>query len=116
MGRNMTAQRELERDLREILKRIVGIADPDRIILFGSAARGEGDANSDIDLLVVKADIPHRGRMTEDIYLGLFGVPRAVDAVVVDPEDLRKYQHAHALIIRPALREGRVIYERPPSS
>ena len=112
----MTVQKELERDLREILKRIVGIADPDRVILFGSAARGEADANSDIDLLVVKANVPHRGRMTEDIYLGLLGVRRAVDAIVVDSEDLRRYGDAHALIIRPALREGRVIYERPSRS
>ncbi|MEW5825460.1 MAG: nucleotidyltransferase domain-containing protein [Candidatus Bipolaricaulota bacterium] len=109
----MTAERELERDLREILERVIGIADPDRVILFGSAARGDADAHSDIDLLVVKANIPHRGRMTEDIYVGLLGVRRAVDAVVVDAEDLRKYGDAHALIIRPALREGRVIYERP---
>jgi len=36
----MTVQKELERDLREILDRIVGIADPDRVVLFGSAARG----------------------------------------------------------------------------
>ena len=112
----MTVEKELERDLREILKRIVGIADPDRVILFGSAARGEADANSDIDLLVVKANVPHRGRLTEDIYIGLLGVRRAVDAVVVDSEDLRKYGDVHALIIRPALREGRVIYERPSRS
>jgi predicted nucleotidyltransferase len=112
----MTVQKELERDLREILQRIVGIADPDKVILFGSAARGDVTPNSDIDLLVVKANVPHRGRLAEDIYLGLLGVRRTVDAVVVDSEDLRRYGDAHALIIRPALQEGRVIYERPSRS
>jgi predicted nucleotidyltransferase len=112
----MTVQKELERDLREILDRIVGIADPDRVVLFGSAARGDATPNSDIDLLIIKEGVAHRGRLTEDIYLSLLGVRRAVDAVVVDSEDLRRYGDAHALIIRPALREGRVIYERPSRS
>ena len=60
----MTVQKELERDLREILQRIVGIADPDKVILFGSAARGDVTPNSDIDLLIIKEGVAHRGRLT----------------------------------------------------
>jgi len=41
--------------LDEIVSRIVNVAHPDKIILFGSAARGEIGSNSDIDLLVVKS-------------------------------------------------------------
>lgn len=64
LGRSMTVQKELERDLREILQRIVGIADPDKVILFGSAARGDVTPNSDIDLLIIKEGVAHRGRLT----------------------------------------------------
>ncbi len=46
--------------LDEIVRRVVEVAHPDRIILFGSVARGEMGPDSDIDLLVVKSGVPHR--------------------------------------------------------
>jgi hypothetical protein len=52
----------------------------------------------------------HRGRLTEEIYVSLIGVGRAVDLVVVTPEDVDRYRESPALVIAPALREGRVIY------
>ena len=44
-----------EATLQEIIRRIVQVAQPQKIILFGSAARGEMGPNSDVDLLVVKS-------------------------------------------------------------
>jgi len=98
--------------LAEVVRRIVEVAEPDRIILFGSAARGEMGPHSDLDLLVIKAGPIHRGRLTERIYMRLLGVGQAVDVVVVTPEDVERYRDAHCLVIEPALREGKVIYER----
>jgi predicted nucleotidyltransferase len=102
--------------LNEIVRRIVATADPDKIILFGSAARGEMGPNSDLDLLVVKCGVLHRGQLTEEIYMGLWGVGKAVDIIVVTPDDTERYRDVHALIIKPALREGKVIYERQPTT
>jgi hypothetical protein len=53
-----------------------------------------------------------RGQLigTDEIYLSLIGVGRAVDVVVVTPEDVDRYRDARALVIAPALREGRVVY------
>ena len=96
--------------LNEIIHRIVEVAHPDKIILFGSAARDQMDADSDIDLLVIKGGNFHRGRLTEEIYMNLFGVGQAVDIVVVTPEDVERYRDSMALIIRPALEEGKVVY------
>lgn len=96
--------------LDQIVKRVVAVARPDRIILFGSAARGELGPDSDIDLLVVKAGVPHRGRLAEEIYLGLFGIAAPVDVIVVTPEDVEAYREAVGTVIRPALREGRELY------
>ncbi len=98
--------------LAEVIRRIVEVAQPDKIILFGSAARGELGPHSDLDLLVIKAGTVHRGRLTEKIYMNLLGVGQAVDVVVVTPEDIERYKNVHCLIIAPALREGRAIYER----
>lgn len=98
-----------QQTLDEIIHRIVEVAQPDRIILFGSAARDQMGANSDsdVDLLVIKSGNFHRGRLTEEIYMNLFGVGQAVDVVVVTPEDVARYRDSLALVIRPALEEGR---------
>ena len=96
--------------LDEIIRRIVAVAQPEKIILFGSAARGEMGRHSDVDLLIVK-DGPDRRRTATTIYCHLHGVDAAVDLIVVTPADVDRYQDSHALIIKPALREGRVVYE-----
>jgi predicted nucleotidyltransferase len=109
----MTGQMlELDQEvLDEIVRRIVQVADPEKIILFGSAARGALRPNSDIDLLVVKSGVRKR-RLAQAIYMNLFGVGQAVDVVVVTPEDIEQYKDSFALVIAPALREGKVIYAR----
>jgi len=96
--------------LNEIILRIVEVAKPDKIILFGSAARGQMGRNSDVDLLVVKSGDFHRGQLTEEIYMNLFGVGQAVDIIVVTPEDIERYKDSFAVVIYPALKEGKVVY------
>lgn len=96
--------------LEEIIRRIVEVAKPEKIIMFGSAARGQMGPNSDVDLLVIKGGDFHRGRVTEEIYMNLFGVGEAVDVIVVTPEDVERYRDSFALVIYPALREGKVVY------
>ena len=98
--------------LERIIQRIVEVADPEKIILFGSAARGEMGRNSDVDLLIIKEGEDELDLMAR-IYRNLRGVGAAVDAIVVSPEDVERYRDSHALIIKPALREGRVVYESP---
>lgn len=71
--------------------------------------------HSDFDLLVVKSGNYHRGRLTEEIYLGLVGVKQAVDVIVVKPEDIERYRDAHALVIKAALSDRKAIYEREPT-
>lgn len=97
--------------LAEIIRRIVEVAHPDKIILFGSAARGEARPGSDLDLLVVKSGV-HRRKLAQEIYLHLFGVGQVIDIVVVTPEDIERYGHSPGLILEPALREGKIVYER----
>jgi predicted nucleotidyltransferase len=78
--------RERQGSLREIVRRIVAVAAPESIVLFGSAARGKARPDSDLDLLVIKSGDFHHGRLTEDIYMSLLGVDRAVDIVVATPK------------------------------
>ena len=96
--------------LDDIIKRIVEVAQPEKIILFGSAAGGQMTGNSDVDLLIIKdgADPP---QLTAKIYGRLHGVGAAVDAIVVSTADVERFKDSHALVIKPALQQGTVVYE-----
>lgn len=98
-----------EKTLQEIIRRIVEVAQPEKIILFGSAARGEMGPNSDVDLMVIKSGV-HRRKLAMKIYGNLAGVGCAVDVIVVTPEDVERYGNSPSLIIEPAIREGRIVY------
>ena len=99
-----------QRKLKEIIRRIVKVAKPEKIIMFGSAARGQMGPNSDVDLLVVKGGKYNRSRLAGDIYVNLHGVGQAVDVILVTPEEVERYRNTHCLIIKPALREGKEVY------
>jgi len=95
--------------LDKIVRRVVKIAKPEKIIMFGSAARDEMGPNSDVDLLVIKSGV-HRRKLAMKIYGSLGDVGCPVDVVVVTPEDIKRYGNCPALIIEPALREGKLLY------
>ena len=99
-----------QKTLDDIIRRIVEVARPEKIILFGSAARGGMGPHSDVDLLIVK-EAPDLRKLTARVYRRLYGVGAAVDVVMVTPQDVERYKDSHALVIKPALREGKVMYE-----
>lgn len=94
----------------EIVRRIVEVANPDRIILFGSASRGGEERANDLDLLVVKAGVPHRRRLAQQIHLKMFGIGVPIDILVVTPQDIREQRDKVGSIVGAALREGVEIY------
>jgi predicted nucleotidyltransferase len=96
--------------LDQIIQRIVEVAQPEQIILFGSAVRQEMGPHSDVDLLVVKSGEFDQSRLLGDIYMNLHGVGQAVDVILVTLEQVEQYCNTHCLIIAPALREGKEIY------
>lgn len=95
--------------LEEIVRRIVTAVQPERIILFGSAARGEMGPDSDLDLLVV-ARCAHRRETARAARRRLIGIPVPIDIIVATPEDLEAYKDTVGFVYRSALKEGRVLY------
>ena len=96
--------------LDELVRRIVEAVHPLRIILFGSAARGEASSRSDLDVLVVMPGGTHRRRTARHVYGHLLGIGIPVDVIVATPVDLEKYRDSPGLIYREVLREGRQLY------
>lgn len=93
-----------------LVARIVETVQPRRIILFGSAARGQMGPHSDVDLLVVMPDGVHRRKTAQRLYRTLAGLGIAKDIVVVSESDVRQFADEPSLVICPALREGRELY------
>jgi uncharacterized protein len=99
----------------EIVRRIVALADPDKIIVFGSRARGDHRADSDIDILVIKESPEPRYKRSRVLYGALANLPRAVDVdiSVYTPEEVADWREVRQAFVTTATREGIVLYERP---
>jgi predicted nucleotidyltransferase len=97
--------------LADIVNRIVRAAKPQKIVLFGSAARGEMGPDSDYDLLVIKGGKFNYWRLMRKIQEHLTGKKAAVDVVLWRAEDVERYRDSHCLVICPALKEGKVVYD-----
>ena len=106
------AQEQAEAKIREMVRRIVEKFDPDKIILFGSFASGTADGDSDVDLLVIMPVTMSKRKQAAQIDLALADVGLPKDVIMVTPEEVEKYHDVVGSIIYPALREGKVLYER----
>ena len=97
--------------VREIVRRVVAVADPERIILFGSAAAGEMSPDSDIDLLVLMSGVYDAHGESVRIRQALRGLGYAFDIIVMRDERFEESKDVIGGIAFPAHRYGRVVYE-----
>jgi predicted nucleotidyltransferase len=103
----------LERNpaLAEVVRRLIDLYQPERIYLFGSAARGDATEDSDYDLMVVVPDdAPPERRDSYLAYDVLWGSGVAVDAVICTSVWFHARTHLKASLPGTVLREGRLLY------
>jgi len=104
---------ETEEILHVMVERIEAVARPERVILFGSRARGEARPNSDFDLLVIAESDEPRYRRSAPLYAALATVPAEVDVVVYTPAEVKEWSAVSQAFVTTAIREGHVLHERP---
>jgi predicted nucleotidyltransferase len=97
--------------IQEIVRRILGVARPQRIILFGSAAGAHTSADSDIDLLIVEPDGCDRQREYVRIREALRGMGYPFDIILTSAEWFEASKEVVGGIAYPASKYGKVIYE-----
>ena len=96
--------------IEQLVARIIELVQPLRIILFGSAARGEMGPDSDIDVLVVMPEGVHRRRTAQLLYRQIRGLGVPFDILVATPDDLERHKDNIGLIYQSILAEGREVY------
>lgn len=97
--------------LDEIVRGIVSAVRPDRIVLFGSAARGAMKSGSDLDLLVVK-NVSNLRELSLRVRDSLPVDRPPVDVLAATPELVAKHGDSLGWVLRPAVEEGTTVYEK----
>jgi predicted nucleotidyltransferase len=100
------------KQIQEMVDRIVKRFDPEKIILFGSHARGDAGPDSDVDLLVVMPLAGSKRDKMVEIGVALHDIPLPKDIIVTTPEDFEWRKEIVGTIERPAVQEGKVLYAR----
>ena len=98
--------------LAEVVRRLVEAVNPDKILLFGSRARGDSRSDSDLDLLIVKDSVEPRHRRAVPAYRALRGLGVPKDIVWYTPQEVTEWAGVVNHLIWRALSEGRILYEK----
>jgi predicted nucleotidyltransferase len=96
--------------LAEVVRRVLQVGAPQKIVLFGSRARGDARPDSDLDLLILEdSELPGYQRSPR-YYDALSGLFPAIDILVFTPEEVNEWSGVPNAFETVAMREGRVLY------
>ena len=98
--------------IEKIISIIVSLASPDQIILFGSYARGDNNAKSDIDLLIVKKGLEKGRELIGSIYMAFFEnkISIPVDLLAIDYNRYIELNNEIGYVFKTIKEQGKVIY------
>ena len=99
--------------IEQIVSTIVSTVEPDKIILFGSYARGDSKKDSDIDILILKKGLKNERTVTNNLYLQFFNkkISIPIDLIAIDYDKYYQLNNDIGYIYKTIQQEGKVIYE-----
>lgn len=100
----------MEKEIEDITRQIIDKYNPEKIILFGSAARGESGSDSDADFLIIKKNTPHYGADRIRQLSRIIKRSIAVDFLVYRPEEFDRRLEMGDPFLKAILKEGKVLH------
>jgi len=107
----MISKSQFDKEVQNILDQLIRLYKPEKVILFGSLARGEIKQTSDIDFFIIKSDIPNLGVDRIRELDALIKYRLATDFIVYKPEELEQRLKIGDPFVKNILEEGKVLYE-----
>lgn len=101
---------KLDKNLQQVINIIVKNYSPEKIILFGSYARGENNSDSDIDLLIIKESKLPRYKRALEIRKYLRGLRIPLDIIVYTKAEIEKWRNVKSTFVNNVIQEGKVVY------
>ncbi|MCI4624918.1 MAG: nucleotidyltransferase domain-containing protein [Candidatus Magnetoovum sp. WYHC-5] len=102
----------MNEQLEKAIQIIIRVANPDKIILFGSFPRGDYNQNSDYDICIIKKGVAHKRKLAQMIYKSLYGISAPIDLIVETPENFAKLKDNPYFIYKTIVEEGTLLYEK----
>ena len=100
----------LQSEIESITTQLIEKYKPEKIILFGSAARGDATLDSDADFLIIKKDTPYKGRDRIIEVSRMIDRNMPADFLVYRPEEFEKRLAMGDPFLEMILQEGKVLY------
>jgi predicted nucleotidyltransferase len=107
----VVSKSQFDEEIQSIVRQLVRLYEPEKIILFGSLAKGKIEQGTDIDLFIIKNDVPELGVDRVRQLDALIKYRLATDFVVYRPEELRQRLRLGDPFVKSILEEGKVLYD-----
>jgi predicted nucleotidyltransferase len=107
----MVSKSRFDEEINNILEQLIRLYKPQKVILFGSLAEGQIHQDSDIDLFIIKSDVPEIGVDRIRQLDGLIKYRLATDFIVYKPEELDRRLKMGDPFVKYILDKGKVLYE-----
>ncbi len=104
-----TPEREL---YDEIVRRILLVTNPEKVVIFGSRARGDYRPDSDVDVLIIGESSQPRHVRSRPLYRAMASLPVEVDIMMYTPQEAEDWRGVHQALVTRATREGLLVYEK----
>ncbi len=103
-----------EATIQQAVERLVKAANPSKVILFGSYARGDATEDSDLDLMVIEREVRNAGEEMIRLHRAVGNVGVGVDVLVYSDREASRRSQVPGTVLYWAFREGKVLYDTQP--
>lgn len=100
-----------ENTIQQAVARLVAAANPSKVILFGSYARGDATEDSDLDLMVIEREVQNAGEEMIRLHKAVGNVGVGVDVLVYSDGEASRRSQVPGTLLYWAFREGKVLYD-----